>query len=102
MTAQQEIKAMKKEIGELKSLVADSIEGTAKNGNGNSFFSGHDLKDMAHDAGKSVSEYLHEKGTQARELRDNCRTGIKRRPLTSAALAFTGGVVIASLLSRRS
>lgn len=101
-TTQQEVKAMKQEIADLKNLLADHVEETAANGASKTIMAKDELQQLAHHAGKGVRNFMSQKHQQLDEAKVSCQKTIKERPLTSAAIAFAGGAVLAALLSKKS
>jgi len=100
-TTQQEVKQMKKEIKELKSLLEDQSESLIEEGKARATAKGAELKLVAQEAGKSVREFLDDSKGSLTTARDNTEARIKERPFASAAIAFAGGVLLTSLLSRK-
>ncbi|TNE64345.1 MAG: hypothetical protein EP335_07730 [Alphaproteobacteria bacterium] len=101
-TAQQEIKALKKDLADLKDILAERVQeelpnGTAKNG----MPSMDDIKARARHAGVKARKYLRQKQVQARDARDATEKAIQERPFTATAAAFAGGAIVAALLARR-
>ncbi len=101
-TAQQEIKTLKKDLAQIKEMLAASANGHAPNGLGdNSRFDIDAIKERAREAGVKAREYLSEKQDQAKVARDKAEKTIQKRPFTSTAAAFAGGAIVAALLSRK-
>jgi ElaB/YqjD/DUF883 family membrane-anchored ribosome-binding protein len=100
-TAQQEVKNLKKDISEIKNLLADQLEDVPVNGSSKIVPSKGELKRVAHQAGKGLRTFISEKQDQIGEAKTACESTIKKRPFTSAAVAFAGGVLLTTLLKRK-
>ncbi len=101
-TAQQEIKSLKEDMAQIKDILVDHAEGTAANGASKSRSVNMDqVKEKARLFGAQAREFLNGKQEQFVTARDATEKTIKSRPFTSAAVAFTGGALIAALLSRK-
>lgn len=101
-TAQQEIKALKQDMAQIKDILVDHVDGKSSNGSSKSkFFDVEDVKAKARYAGEQAREYLSAKQEQVIAARDVTEKTIKERPFMSTAIAFTGGALVAALLSRK-
>lgn len=100
MTTAQEIKTMKKEISAMKSMLADHAEDVASEGQSKAMITRAEILDMANKAGESVRGFVSDKRDQAEVVAKTTQKKIKARPLTSAAIALAGGVVLGALLRR--
>lgn len=100
-TTAQEVKTLKKEITELKNMLADQLSDTPANGISQTIFSKEELQDMANKAGKSVRDFVSDKREKFTDATEQAETTIKDRPFISAAAIFASGVVLATLLARR-
>ena len=56
------------------------------------------LHSIARETGEKVQEFLTARKDQVQEVREVAEKKIKERPLTSAAVAFAAGMVVARLL----
>ena len=101
MTTAQEVKAMKKEIADMKKVIANYAEGAVPNSDSRSFITRAEIQDLANKAGKSVRGFVSEKRTQVEDVTKQTQKTIKSRPLTSAAAALAGGMVLGALLRRK-
>ncbi|WP_417461301.1 hypothetical protein [Kordiimonas sp.] len=99
-TAQQEIKTLKKDLAQIKEMLAASANGHAPNGIGEKFDIDA-IKERAREAGVKAREYLSDKQDQAKVARDKAERTIQKRPFASTAAAFAGGAIVAALLSRK-
>lgn len=99
-TAQQEIKTLKKDLAQIKEMLAASANGHAPNGIGDKFDIDA-IKERAREAGVKAREYLSDKQDQAKVARDKTEKAIQRHPFASTAAAFAGGAIVAALLSRK-
>ncbi|MFC3051460.1 hypothetical protein [Kordiimonas pumila] len=101
-TAQQEIKSLKKDLAQIKDILADHAENVVSNGASKSkFFDVDEVKDQARRAGVAARKYLHDKQDQVIVARDKAEATIQKRPFTTTVAAFAGGALIAALLSRK-
>lgn len=100
MTTAQELKSMKQEIAEMKSLI-EGTESKSSNGNGHHMLTRAEIHEIANKAGKSVRGFLSDKRDQFDAAKTRTEKTIKARPLTSAAVALAGGLVLGALLRRR-
>mgnify|MGYP000064402427 CR=1 FL=1 len=98
-TNTQEIKALKKEINELKDAMTDKVENTASEIQSN--FNKDNIIEMATNAGQTAREFMTTKQEQLGEVKANTESMIQKRPFASAAAAFAAGVVLTSLLNRK-
>lgn len=101
-TTAQDVKALKQEIAALKDQLAEQIETQEVLQSKGSFPHYQDLQQLASQAGQSVRTYLTDKQEQIGHAKEHCEKTIQRRPFTSTALAFAGGVLLTSLLKKRS
>ena len=101
-TAQQEINALKKDMAQIKDILVDHVEGNSSNGSSKSkLLNVENVKEKARVAGAQAREYLSAKQDQVIAARNVTEKTIKERPFTTAAVAFTGGALVAALLSRK-
>lgn len=100
-TAQEEVKALKKDITQIKNMLADQLEETTSNGHSKTIFNKEDLQNVAYNAGKGLRHFFGEKQQQFLDGKEQCENVIKSRPLTSAAVMFAGGMVLSALLRRK-
>lgn len=100
-TTAQEVKNLKKDITQIKNMLADQLAEIPPNGESRTMFNSDDLQDMANRAGKTVREFVSDKREQINEATDQAETKIKERPFMTAAAMFASGVVLASLIARR-
>lgn len=100
-TTAQEVKNLKKDITQIKNMLADQLAEIPPNGESRTMFNRDDLQDMANRAGKTVREFVSDKREQINEATDQAETKIKERPFMTAAAMFASGVVLASLIARR-
>lgn len=97
-TTQQEVKVMKKDITQIKNMLADHMDGAPSNGQSKTVFNKEDLQQMAHQAGQGVRAFVSAKQQELGNAKEACENTIKERPFTSAAVAFAGGVLVTTLL----
>lgn len=100
-TTAEEVKNLKKDIGQIKNMLADQLNGSAQNGKSDTIFNRDDIEDMANRAGKSVREFMTDKREKFTDATDQAEAVIKDRPFASAAAMFAGGMLFAALLRRR-
>lgn len=100
-TTAEEVKNLKKDITQIKNMLADQLADIPSNGLSQTVFNRDELQDMANRAGKSVREFVSDKREQINEASDKAETAIKERPFMTAAAMFASGVVLASLFARR-
>lgn len=100
-TTQQEVKDMKQDIAQIKNMLADQLEETPANGESKTVFTKEELQRVANQAGKGVRAFFSDKQKQFGEAKVACEKTIKERPLTSAAVAFAGGMLLTTLLKRK-
>lgn len=100
-TTQQEVKELKKDIEQIKNMLAGQMEETLSNGHSKAVFAKEELQHAANQAGKNVRTFFSAKQTQIGDAKTACESTIKERPFTSAAIAFAGGVLLATLLKRK-
>ena len=101
-TAQTEIKALKKDMTQIKDILVDHFDGKSSNGTSKTkYFDVEDVKEKARVVGAQAREYVSVKQDQVLAARDVTEKTIKERPFTTAAIAFTGGALVAALLSRK-
>ena len=100
-TAQEEIKVLKDELKELKKQMSENAENAAKTGEKHAKMTKEEMSRMAHNAGEGVRSFVSRKGEQFSDAKDSCEQTIQNRPFASTAVAFAGGILVASLLSRK-
>jgi ElaB/YqjD/DUF883 family membrane-anchored ribosome-binding protein len=100
-TAQQEIKLLKDELKELKKQMSEKAENAAQEGEKKAKMTKEEMSRIAHGAGEGVRSFVSLKGEQLGNAKDSCEQTIQNRPFASTAIAFAGGVLVASLLSRK-
>lgn len=100
-TTAQEVKNLKKDLDQIKNMLADQLSDVTPNGKSETIFNREDLEDMANRAGKSVRVFMTDKREKLSDASDQAETVIKERPFVSAAAMFAGGMLLASLLRRR-
>ncbi len=100
-TAQEEIKILKDELKDLKKQMSENAESAAKAGEKQAKMTKEEMAKMAQNAGEGVRSFVSRKGEQFGEAKDSCEETIKNRPFASTAVAFAGGLLVASLLSRK-
>ncbi len=100
-TTQKEVKNMKQDIAQIKDMLADQLEEIPTNGKTKNIFNKEDLQSIANQAGKGVRAFFSDKQKQLEEVKTACKKTIKERPLTSAAVAFAGGMLITTLLRKK-
>tara|TARA_B100001564_G_C20649203_1_gene675980 strand:- start:1624 stop:1929 length:306 start_codon:yes stop_codon:yes gene_type:complete len=101
MSTQQEVKNMKADIAQIKTMLADQLEDMPANGNNKVMVVRDELQRVANQAGKDVRAFFSTKGKQLGDTKVACETAIKDRPLTSAAVAFASGMLLTILLKRK-
>ena len=101
MTTAQEIKSMKKDLAEMKNLLADQLEDTVSNGHSKTVLTRAEISELAHKAGSSVREFVNGKREQLDAAKVKTQDTIKARPLTSAAVALAGGLLLGAMLRRK-
>lgn len=101
MSTTQEVKALKKDIAQLKNMLADQLDEATPNGQSRSIFSKEELSHAAHNAGQNVRHFLENKQEQFAYGKEKCQSTIKARPLTSAAVLLAGGMLLGSILKRK-
>jgi len=99
-TTTQEVKILKKDIAQIKNMLADQLDETPSNGASKTLFTKEDLQRVANETGKGVRTFLADKQKKAGEAKAACESTIKSRPFTSAAVAFAGGMVLSALMKR--
>jgi ElaB/YqjD/DUF883 family membrane-anchored ribosome-binding protein len=97
-TTEQELQAMKKEIAEIKSMLTEQEKGISKIGNSLPELNKQDLQQAANTAGRKVRSALNETKEEASVRKERAEETIKEHPLSSTTAAFTGGVIIATLI----
>ena len=100
-TAQEEIKILKDELKDLKKQMSESAESAAKEGEKQAKMTKEEMARMAQNAGEGVRSFVSRKSEQLGNVKDSCEETIKSRPFASTAVAFAGGLLVASLLSRK-
>lgn len=100
-TAQQEIKTLKKDLNQIKEMLAAQAKDIAPNGADTSRIDVDAIKERAREAGVKARDYLRSKQDQAIVARDKAEDTIKARPFVSTAAAFASGAIVAALLTRR-
>jgi ElaB/YqjD/DUF883 family membrane-anchored ribosome-binding protein len=95
--------ALKSDIEEIKSILTDYINTTAKHGKSNLHDKTEDLRNIAYQAGETIRD-RYQSGKNAvqngiTESQVKVEDAIRQRPITSAAIAFGVGVMFASLLN---
>ncbi|NVJ97896.1 MAG: hypothetical protein HWE25_07075 [Alphaproteobacteria bacterium] len=99
-TAQQEIKALKEDLADLKKAVADQAEEAVEDAE-TSRFDVQEMKARARLAGIKARKFFEDKQGQMKVARDKTEKTIKERPFASTAAAFAGGALVATLISRK-
>ena len=99
--AQQEIKALKKDINAIKELLVETVEEkTPANGNGGApSLNMEHLQELAYDAGRNARQFYASKRKQAMEIADEGKEAVQAHPFKSAAIAFAGGALLSALIS---
>jgi len=101
-TAQQEIKGLKKDIADLKDILASQVEDVTPNGNSvDNRFDMQAVKARARLAGVKARKFVQDTQDQAKVARDAAEKTIKARPFTTTAAAFASGALVAALLKRK-
>jgi ElaB/YqjD/DUF883 family membrane-anchored ribosome-binding protein len=100
-TAQQEIKTLKKDLNQIKEMLAAQVRDVAPNGADTSRIDVDAIKERAREAGVKARDYLRHKQDQAIIARDKAEETIKERPFVTTAVAFASGAIVAALLTRR-
>lgn len=100
-TTQQEVKELKQDIVQIKNMLADQLEETAANGESRTIFAKEELQRLANQAGKGVRTFFSDKQRQFGQAKAACEKTIKERPVTSAVVAFAGGMLLTTLLRRK-
>ncbi|WP_417320057.1 DUF883 family protein [Emcibacter sp.] len=102
MTAvEKELKTLKKDFAELKEILAEQAKDKASNGHGRFHVTRDELQAMASRAGENVRDFITDKKERYEDVRDKCETTVKAHPFATTAAAFTGGLLIATLLRRK-
>lgn len=102
MTAtQKEIKSLKDDIDQIKTLLVDQIEETPSNGQSKTMLTREEIAGLANKAGQSVRSFVGQKSEQLNQARDVCEGKIKERPFLSTAAAFAGGALLVALMKRK-
>lgn len=102
MTAtQKEIKSLKDDIDQIKTLLVDQIEETPSNGQSKTMLTREEIAGLANKAGQSVRSFVGQKSEQFHQARDVCESKIKERPFLSTAAAFAGGALLVALMKRK-
>lgn len=100
-TTQKEIKSLKDDIDQIKTLLVDQVEEAAPNGQSKAILTREEIAGLANKAGQSVRSFVGQKSEQFDQARDVCETKIKQRPFLSTAAAFAGGALLVALLKRK-
>ncbi|MGB1540156.1 MAG: hypothetical protein ACPG80_04290 [Rickettsiales bacterium] len=100
-TTQQEIKTLKKDITQLKDMLADHMEGSPGNGSSRTHFTREEVQKLANQAGESIRGFIGTKRQQFSDATVRTEEAIKERPFVSTAAAFAGGMLLATLLRRK-
>lgn len=99
-TAQQEIQQLRKDIEALQNTLADQLHDTVSNGKSKTKMMQEDIERAARHAGVQARTFIDNNKERAIDVRDRTQAEIIKRPLTSAAIAFAGGMLLNRLLSR--
>ena len=94
-SAVQEVRELKNQIADLEKVLKTHVKET-----GNGGISTKSLEEFAHQAGSNVRHFIHDKRDQLTELGEDASSTIAKRPITSAAVAFGAGALVAALLRR--
>lgn len=101
-TTTQEIKALKKEVQHL----ADAFEKSVKvRNNGHRYGVGintDEMREAAHRAGDNVRHFMRHQVDRADVLRHQTEESIQSHPFRSVALGVASGLLLGTLLGRRS
>lgn len=101
-TAQQDIKALKADIADLKEVIASQVEDVAPDGkSSDSRFDMDAVKERARVAGMKARKFFEETQGQAKDARVKAEKTIKARPFATTAVAFAGGALVAALITRK-
>lgn len=60
----------------------------------------HTIREVAHDAGSKVREFVDQNSEKANELRKTAEAKISENPMKSVAIAALSGLVLGALLRR--
>ncbi len=99
-TAQQEIKQLRRDIEALQNTLADQLEETVANGKSRTKLAQEEIERAARNAGVQARTFINNNKERAIDARDRTQAEIIKRPLTSAAIAFAGGVLLSRLFSK--
>ncbi|MES2905457.1 MAG: hypothetical protein V4691_00240 [Pseudomonadota bacterium] len=96
-TKNQDYNDIKKDARNLGNDVKDAANSTVAKVIG---MNTQDVKDMAHEAGQNVRQFIDDTSKQAVDARDRLEERVVSNPLTSVAVAAVGGFILGALLRR--
>ncbi|MBY0354842.1 MAG: hypothetical protein K2Q12_03830 [Rickettsiales bacterium] len=105
-TSNQELRDLRAEVKQLRASIASETR------NGHLKLSRSDVEEFAKDVGNDARELAHNAGASIRQAWSKSRNAavdaygdyeasVARHPLSSTALAFAGGLLLAALIRRR-